>query len=57
VSGVVEEVRLAATILSTEDGEEITIPNKHIVGEIIHNSFANKVVEMAVGIAYESDTG
>lgn len=55
VSGV-EEVRLAATILSTEDGEEITIPNKHIVGEIIHNSFANKVVEMAVGIAYESDT-
>jgi small conductance mechanosensitive channel len=55
VSGVVEEVRLAATILSTEDGEEITIPNKHIVGEIIHNSFANKVIEMSVGIAYASD--
>jgi small conductance mechanosensitive channel len=55
VNGVVEEVHLAATILSTEDGEEIIIPNKHIVGEIIHNSFANKVIEMSVGIAYSSD--
>ena len=55
VNGVVEEIRLAATILSTEDGEEITIPNKHIVGEIICNSFANKVVEMSVGISYSSD--
>jgi small conductance mechanosensitive channel len=55
VSGVVEEIRLAATILSTEDGEQITIPNKHIVGEIIHNSFANKVIEMSVGISYASD--
>jgi len=55
VSGVVDEIRLAATILSTEDGEIITIPNKHIVGEILHNSFANKVVETTVGIAYEDD--
>lgn len=55
VSGVVDEIRLAATLLSTEDGEEITIPNKHIVGEIIHNSFANRVVETTVGIAYSDD--
>ncbi|MGD9080313.1 MAG: mechanosensitive ion channel family protein [Desulfobacterales bacterium] len=55
VSGVVEEVGLAATILSTEDGEQITIPNKHIVGEILVNSFENKVVEMSIGISYDDD--
>ena len=52
VSGVVEEVRLGATLLSTEDGEVITIPNKQIIGEILHNSFANKVVESTIGISY-----
>jgi small conductance mechanosensitive channel len=55
VGGVVEEIRLAATILTTEDGEVITIPNKHIVGEVLRNSFANRVVEIKVGIAYEDD--
>jgi len=55
VSGVVEEVKLAATILSTEDGEQITIPNKHIVGEVLTNSFACRIVEGRVGISYSDD--
>jgi len=55
VSGVVDEIHLAVTILSTEDDEIITIPNKHIVGEILHNSFANKIVEATVGISYQDD--
>jgi small conductance mechanosensitive channel len=55
VSGVVEEVGLASTHLSTEDGEQITIPNKHVVGEILTNSFENKVVEIAIGISYDDD--
>jgi small conductance mechanosensitive channel len=55
VSGVVEEIRLAATILTTEDGEVLTIPNKHIVGEILRNSFENKVIETCVGISYQDD--
>ena len=55
VSGIVEEIGLAATRLSTEDGEEITIPNKHIIGEILVNSFENKVVEMSIGISYGDD--
>ena len=55
VSGVVEEIGLAATRLSTEDGEQITIPNKHIVGEILINSFENKVVEANIGISYDDD--
>jgi small conductance mechanosensitive channel len=55
VSGVVEEIGLASTRLSTEDGEQITIPNKHIVGEILINSFENKVIEMSIGISYDDD--
>ncbi len=55
VAGVVEEVKLAGTTLSDEDGVKITIPNKHIVGEIMQNSGAYRIVESAVGIAYGDD--
>lgn len=55
ISGVVEDIQLGHTILSTEDGELITVPNKHIVGEVLVNSFEYKVVESVVGIDYNSD--
>jgi small conductance mechanosensitive channel len=55
VGGEVKEIRLANTILDTEDGEEIMIPNRHVVGEIIHNSFGNRVVETVVGVDYNTD--
>jgi small conductance mechanosensitive channel len=55
VTGVVKEVKLAFTKLGNEDGVDITIPNKHIVGEIIHNSGESSVVESSIGIAYASD--
>lgn len=55
VCGVVKEVHLAYTMLSNEDDEIITIPNRHIIGEIIHNSQADSILELAVGIAYQSD--
>lgn len=55
VAGVVEEVKLPCTVLSTEDGEKITIPNKEIVGEILWNSAENKVVEKTLGISYDDD--
>lgn len=54
-SGVVEEVKLGFTRLLTEDGEIITIPNKHIVGEVQTNSKGNRVVESEVGVAYDAD--
>jgi small conductance mechanosensitive channel len=53
VGGVVEEVKLPATVLVTEDGERITIPNKEIVGQILYNSAANKVVELTLGVAID----
>ena len=55
ISGIVEEVKLSSTILATEDGEQITIPNKNILGEVLTNSFEYKVVEGCVGIDYASD--
>lgn len=55
VSGLVKEVKLAVTILTDEDGVMITIPNKHIVGEVLYNSKKNKIVEGVIGISYEND--
>ncbi|GAA0681618.1 small-conductance mechanosensitive channel MscS [Marinobacterium maritimum] len=55
VSGLVKEVHLSHTLLTNEDGVEISIPNKHVVGEIIHNSHANTLAEVAIDIAYSAD--
>ncbi len=55
VSGVVEEIRLGITLLITEDGEKLTIPNKKIVDEILINSDENRIVELVLGISYDSD--
>lgn len=45
VSGIVQDITLSTTILVDEDDVRITIPNRHIVGEIIHNSGAMSLVE------------
>ena len=55
VTGIVQEVRLALTVLSDEDEVAILIPNRHIVGEIICNSQHFKVVESTLTVAYSSD--
>lgn len=55
VSGQVTEVRLGQTRLVNEDNVTITIPNKHIIGEILHNSHEHTLVEAQVGVAYGTD--
>lgn len=55
VTGVVDEIKLAYTQLSNEDGEVITIPNKEIAGQILKNSFSNLVVETTIGISYKDN--
>lgn len=55
VTGIVKEVLLAYTIIADEDNVEITIPNKHIVGEVLHNSKHDSLLELTVGIAYKED--
>lgn len=55
VNGVVNQVKLANTTLVTEDGVKVTIPNRHIVGEILWNSKAQRIIEATVGISYGDD--
>lgn len=55
VTGVVKQVNLATTVLTNEDEEQITIPNRHVIGEIIHNSNACRVVELSISVAYNSN--
>lgn len=55
VSGQVKTIELGHTILINEDNVEITIPNKHIVGEIFHNSFQYSLVKGEIDIAYSAN--
>ena len=55
VSGVVEEITLAHTLLLGEDGERITIPNKEIVGRVLVNSDENRVVQSRICIGEGED--
>ncbi len=55
VTGVVEEIKLAYTLLEDEDKVRILIPNRHIIGEIIHNSHETKLAQTILGVAYDTD--
>ncbi len=55
VSGVVEEVTMATTVLVGEDGEQIRVPKKLIIGEVIVNSDEHRVAESKICIAYDAD--
>jgi len=50
ISGVVEKIALGVTVLVGEDGEIITVPNKEIVGRVIVNSHAQRVVQTKIAI-------
>ena len=56
VSGTVDDIKLAATVLIGEDKERITIPNKEIVGEVIVNSNDNRIVETRIVIGFSEDS-
>ena len=55
VTGIVNEVQLAYTVVENEDGAEITIPNKHIVGEVVLNSRKDSLLKLSVGISYQDN--
>ncbi|WP_115719012.1 mechanosensitive ion channel family protein [Gallaecimonas mangrovi] len=44
-AGLVEDITLAQTVLVTEDGERIHIPNRKVLGEIYQNSQQHKLAE------------
>jgi len=55
VSGQVKTIELGYTTLINEEKVVITIPNKHIVGEILHNSFSYSLVKGEIDIAYDAN--
>ncbi len=55
VIGIVDEIKLAYTLLSNEDGERIMVPNNQVIGKIIYNSSANLIVEQTLTISYDNN--
>lgn len=53
--GQVVDMTLARTIMVTLDGTRIIIPNKKIIGEIMHNYSEHKKLDLKVGVSYRSD--
>ena len=55
--GEVLDISLFSTVLGHTDRSKIVIPNRKIVGEILHNYGNIRMLELEVGIAYEADVG
>jgi small conductance mechanosensitive channel len=53
--GRVETITLFSTTLSHADRSSIVIPNRKIVGEILHNFGRTRQLDIAVGVAYDTD--
>jgi small conductance mechanosensitive channel len=55
VHGQVDTIELFSTTLIHPDRSRVIIPNRKIVGEIIHNYGKIRQLDLSVGIAYDSD--
>jgi small conductance mechanosensitive channel len=55
VEGQVESISMFSTTLTHADRSRVVIPNRKIVGEILHNYGRIRQADLQVGIAYESD--
>ena len=53
--GEVLDISLFSTTLGHADRSKVVIPNRKIVGEILHNCGRIRQLDLAVGIAYDSD--
>jgi len=53
--GTVEEIKLFNTVLGHPDRSRIVIPNRKIVGEILHNFGTLRQLNVVVGVAYDTD--
>ena len=53
--GTVQNVTLFSTVLTHPDRSRIVIPNRKIVGEILHNYGQIRQLGLNVGVAYDTD--
>ena len=55
VHGLVTDIDLFSTLLMHADRSRVVIPNRKIVGEILHNYGKMRQLDLAVGVAYGTD--
>jgi small conductance mechanosensitive channel len=55
VEGTVETLTLFSTTLLHVDRSRVIVPNRKIVGEILHNYGRIRQLEVSVGVAYDAD--
>jgi len=55
VQGQVENIELFSTTLMHPDLSRVIVPNRKIVGEIIHNYGKIRQADLSVGVAYDTD--
>ena len=53
--GGVEDITLFSTTLGHADQSKVVIPNRKIVGEILHNYHAIRQLAIEVGVSYKTD--
>jgi small conductance mechanosensitive channel len=53
--GRIENISLFSTVLSHPDQSKVVIPNRKIVGEILHNYGKIRQLDVLVGVAYDTD--
>jgi len=55
--GEVLDISMFSTVLGHPDRSRIVIPNRKIVGEILHNYGTLRQLDVEVGVAYDTDMG
>jgi small conductance mechanosensitive channel len=55
VHGQVTQITVSTTTLLHSDMSSVVIPNRKIVGEILHNYGTQRQIDLHVGVAYSSD--
>jgi small conductance mechanosensitive channel len=55
VEGSVDSITLFSTVLNHSDRSRVVVPNRKIVGEILHNYGRIRQTEVKVGVAYSAD--
>ena len=57
VEGEVDAISLFSTTLRHPDQSRVVVPNRKIVGEILHNYGSIRQLDLSVGVAYDTDIG
>lgn len=55
VEGTVDNIGLFKTTLNHADRSRVVVPNRKIVGEILHNYGTIRQLDLSVGVAYDTD--